>query len=83
MKFLELRQKDEINCNTGEKLGFVIDLEFEPKSGCITCLIVPRIGKGIRCFGRNQVFRIPYKCVVRIGRDTVLVDIDEKQCLKS
>ena len=54
MKFLELRQKDVINCNTGECLGFVLDLEFE----------------------------IPYKCIVRIGRDTILVDINEKECLK-
>ena len=26
MKFLELRQKDVINCNTGECLGLVLDL---------------------------------------------------------
>ena len=33
MKFLELRQKDVINCNTGECLGFVLDLEFEIHTG--------------------------------------------------
>ena len=42
MKFLELRQKDVVNCNTGEKLGFVIDLEFDVRTGCINVLIVPR-----------------------------------------
>ena len=82
MKFLELRQKDVVNCNTGEKLGFVMDLEFDVRTGCINVLIVPRAGKGFHCFGKNQVYKIPYKCVVRIGRDAVLVDVDEKQCLK-
>ena len=82
MKFLELRQKDVVNGNTGEKLGFVIDLEFDPRNGCINFLIVPRMGKGFRCIGKNQIYKIPYKCVIKIGRDAVLVDIDEKQCLK-
>ena len=70
MKFLELRQKDVINCNTGECLGFVLDLEFEIHTGKIICV------------GKNKVYKIPYKCIVRIGRDTILVDINEKECLK-
>lgn len=82
MKFLELRQKDVINCNTGEKLGFVIDLDFEVKTGLICYLLVPKAVKVINCFGKNQVYKIPYKCVVRIGKDAVLVDINEKECLK-
>lgn len=82
MKFLELRQKDVINCNTGEKLGFVIDLDFEVKTGLICYLLVPRATKMLNCFGKNQIYKIPYKCVVRIGRDAVLVDINEKECLK-
>ena len=55
MKFLELRQKDVINCNTGEKLGFVIDLDFEVKTGLICYLLVPEAEKVINCFGHNQV----------------------------
>ena len=53
-----------------------------PGNGCINFLIVPRMGKGFRCIGKNQIYKIPYKCVIKIGRDAVLVDIDEKQCLK-
>ena len=82
MKFLELRQKDVINCNTGERLGFVIDLEFEIHTGQICYLIVPKSTKMIICVGKNKIYKIPYKNVVRIGRDTVLVDINEKECLK-
>lgn len=82
MKFLELRQKDVINCNTGEKIGFVLDLEFDPKTGHIRFLIVPKAKKIINCLGKNQIYHIPYRCIVRIGRDTILVDINEKECLK-
>ena len=79
MKFLELRQKDVINCNTGECLGFVLDLEFEIHTGKICYLIVPKTTKMLICVGKNKVYKIPYKCIVRIGRDTILVDINEKR----
>ncbi|WP_253288008.1 YlmC/YmxH family sporulation protein [Anaerostipes sp. MSJ-23] len=82
VNFLELRQKDVINCNTGERIGFVLDLEFDPKTGQIHFLIVPKARKIVNCLGKNQVYRIPYRCIVRIGRDTILVDINEKECLK-
>mgnify|MGYP000376386678 FL=1 len=79
MKFLELRQKDVINCNTGECLGLVLDLEFEIHTGKICYLIVPKTTKMLICVGKNKVYKIPYKCIVRIGRDTILVDINEKE----
>ena len=82
MKFLELRQKDVINCNTGECLGFVLDLEFEIHTGKICYLIVPKTTKMLICVGKNKVYKSPTKCIVRIGRDTILVDINEKECLK-
>ena len=31
MKFLELRQKDVINCNTGECLGFVLQMYYKDR----------------------------------------------------
>ena len=54
MKFLELRQKDVINCNTGECLGFVLDLEFEIHTGKICYLIVPKTTKMLICVGKNS-----------------------------
>ena len=82
MKFLELRQKDVINCNTGERLGFVLDLEFEIHTGQICYLLVPKSMKVLQCIGKNKIYKIPYKHIIRIGRDTILVDINEKDCLK-
>ena len=70
------------NCNTGECLGLVLDLEFEIHTGKICYLIVPKTTKMFICVGKNKVYKIPYKCIVRIGGDTILVDINEKECLK-
>ena len=30
--------------------------------------------------GKRGEYRIPYGCVVKIGVDIILVDIDEKKC---
>ena len=32
------------------------------------------------CMGKRGEYRIPYGCVVKIGVDIILVDIDEKKC---
>ena len=71
MKFLELRQKDVINCNTGECLGFVLDLEFEIHTGKICYLIVPKTTKMLICVGKNKVYKIPYKCIVVFCRSGI------------
>ena len=38
--------------------------------------------RGLNPVVEHKVYKIPYKCIVRIGRDTILVDINEKECLK-
>ena len=54
MKFLELRQKDVINCNTGECLGFVLDLEFEIHTGKICYLISLQNPLQMHCKDRQR-----------------------------
>ncbi|MDD3746445.1 MAG: YlmC/YmxH family sporulation protein [Anaerostipes sp.] len=82
VRFLELREKDVINCKTGDKLGNVIDIEFDPNTGCILFLIVPKMNHILSCFSKNATYVIPYKRIVKLGKDTILVDIIEKDCLK-
>lgn len=74
-----------INICDCKRLGYVGDVEFDPKTGCITHLIVP--GPGCLCgiFGREKEYVIPFNCVCQIGDDIILVEICkmkdvEKQC---
>ncbi|MDY2596498.1 MAG: YlmC/YmxH family sporulation protein, partial [Oliverpabstia sp.] len=34
-------------------------------------------------FGRDSEFCIPWECICQIGEDIILVEIEEKKCLKS
>lgn len=76
MRFLELREKEVINCKDCKRLGYVADVEFDCESGCITALIVPGPGKLLSCFGSCTEYYIRCCNIVRIGPDIVLVDID-------
>ena len=76
-----LRQKEVINCRDGERIGFVGDVEFSLKTGCIENLIVPGPCKIWGILGRDQEFVIPWRCVCRIGCDIILVDVDREAVL--
>ncbi len=71
-----------INCNSGEKLGFVIDLEFDTSTVCDLLSACSKGRKADPMFRKGTGVPDPYKRIVKIGRDTVLVDIIEKDCLK-
>ena len=56
MRFLELKQKEVINCKDCRRLGYVADVEFDPCSGQICAIIVPGPGKLFSCFGSCTEF---------------------------
>ncbi len=70
--FLELRKKDVVNVKDGKKLGRISDTIFTYPEGRVMGFIAPG-GKWF-CFTKTEVF-IDIRNIVRIGFDTVLVDI--------
>lgn len=75
MCFSELRQKEVINCRDCCRLGYIVDLEFDPCNGKILTVIVPGPSKFFSCFGTYQQYVIPFCKIVKIGPDIVLVDV--------
>ena len=43
MRFLELKEKEVINCKDCSRLGYVADVEFDCETGKILAIIVPDI----------------------------------------
>lgn len=76
MRFLELREKEVINCKDCKRLGCVADIEFDPCTGKLVAIVVPSPGKFFSCFGTCTEYYIRFNNIVRIGPDIVLVDID-------
>ena len=74
----DLRNKDVINVCNGKRLGCVYDAEIDLCSGRIIAVIVPGDTKLINFSSKNDL-RIPWDRVVRIGDDTILVELADEE----
>ena len=75
--FSELRYKELIDIHTGQRLGYVCDAEFDDAEGRIVSLITPGRPKFFGLFGREDDYVLPWKCIVRMGADIILVETQE------
>lgn len=72
--FCELREKEVINTVDGRKLGRVIDLVMTC-NGNVLGLVVPGEKKALRSIASSESLFVPWKCIVKIGQDTLLVSL--------
>ncbi|MFC0214167.1 YlmC/YmxH family sporulation protein [Paenibacillus chartarius] len=77
MKISDFQTKDVINIVDGRKLGQVSDLELDLRQGRIDAIVVPTQGKFFGLFGGSTDIIIPWRNIVKIGADVVLVKLDD------
>jgi YlmC/YmxH family sporulation protein len=77
LKISDFQSKDVINIVDGKKLGQVSDLELDLRQGRIDSIVVPHQGKFFGFFGGGTDVVIPWKNIVKIGLDVVLVKLDD------
>lgn len=82
MRFLELKEKEVINCQDCKRLGYVADIDFDPCTGKLCAIVVPGPGKIFSCFSSCTEYYIKFCNIVKIGPDIVLVDMSEYDGLK-
>lgn len=70
----DLKCKEVIDLNTGNRIGFVDDVEVILPGGQIAALVVPGEGKCFGLLGRGEDVVIPWCCVRRFGDDVILVE---------
>lgn len=80
-RITELHCKEVICIDSGQRLGFVSDVEIEMPGGHVIAIVVPGPCRFLGLFGRNDDFVIPWKCIKKIGPDIILVDIKPNECL--
>ena len=76
-KISDLRSKDIINTMDGKKLGAIKDIELDLAEGRIQSIILPGPGKFFRLFGRSDDVVVSWEQIKKIGRDVVLVELDD------
>lgn len=77
MKISEFQTKDVINVVDGRRLGQISDLELDLNKGIIEAIVVPGYSKFMGLFGNGSDLIIPWKSIVKIGSDVVLVKMEE------
>ena len=83
MTFSELKQKDVINVCDGRRLGKPMDIVLNDMA-CVDALVVPA-GAGFLNLIKQEKegCLIPWRRILRIGDDVILVDIGETNCSTS
>ena len=79
-KISQLQCKEVICIGSGQRLGFIEDVEVEVPEGRICALIVPGPCKLLGLGPSRHNYHIPWNCIRRIGPDIVLVDINPEEC---
>ncbi|REE92970.1 YlmC/YmxH family sporulation protein [Paenibacillus taihuensis] len=83
MKISDFQTKDVINIVDGRKLGQVSDLELDLRQGRIDSIVVPNYSRFFGLFGGGTDVIIPWRNIVKIGTDVVLVRIDDAKVYRA
>ncbi|EGL82188.1 sporulation protein, YlmC/YmxH family [Caldalkalibacillus thermarum TA2.A1] len=79
IKISELQTKDVVNIADGKNLGAVYDLEINLQHGRIDAIICPGPGKFFGLFSNGKDIVIPWRNIIKIGSDVILVKLDSSQ----
>jgi YlmC/YmxH family sporulation protein len=69
----EFQAKDVINVIDGSKLGSIGDFEINVQTGQIDAIIIYGNHKVFQFFNRDEELVIPWKNILKIGQDVILV----------
>lgn len=83
MKISDFQTKDVVNIVDGKKLGQVSDLELDLRQGRIDSIVVPNHGRFFGFFGNASEVIIPWRNIVKIGMDVVLVKLDDSRMYRA
>ncbi len=85
IRYSELISKDVINVRDGCNYGSIDDLDIDIESGEIRAIIIPVSKKLLGMFASDEEYIIPWRKIICIGEDAILVDVcedkhDDKKC---
>lgn len=77
VKISDFQTKEVVNILDGKRLGQIADLEIDLRHGRVEAIVVPGPGKFLGFFASGNDFVIPWRNIVKIGKDVVLVRLEE------
>jgi YlmC/YmxH family sporulation protein len=74
----EFQTKDVVNVSDGKKMGMIGDFDINVTTGKVQAIIINGQGKMLGFFGKDEEFVIPWRNIVKIGKDVILVRINRQ-----
>jgi YlmC/YmxH family sporulation protein len=73
VKISEFQIKDVVNVSDGKRLGNIGDIEINLSTGKIEAVVISGSGRVLGFFGKENEVVIPWKNIIKIGQDVILV----------
>lgn len=73
VKVTEFQVKDVVNVADGKRLGNIEDIEINLNTGKIEAVVIGSSGKVLGFFGKDDEVVIPWRNILKIGEDVILV----------
>ncbi|KEZ50006.1 MULTISPECIES: YlmC/YmxH family sporulation protein [Metabacillus] len=78
MNISEFQTKDVVNVSDGKKLGMVSDFDINVTTGKIQAVFISGPGKVLGFFGKEEEVIVPWRNIVKIGEDVILVRVNRE-----
>lgn len=79
VKISDFQIKDVVNVFDGKRLGNVGDIDINLSTGKIDAVVVGGAGKVLGLFGKEDHIVIPWKNILKIGEDVILVRYKDQE----
>jgi len=73
VKISDFQIKDVVNVSDGKRLGNIGDIEINLTTGRIEAVVITGNGRVLGFFGKDEEIVIPWKNIIKIGQDVILV----------
>jgi YlmC/YmxH family sporulation protein len=77
VRISEFQIKDVVNVADGKKLGNISDIDISIATGKIEAIIISENSKILGLFGKDEEIVIPWRNIMKIGEDVILVKYKE------
>ena len=75
MKLSELQKKDIVSIRDGRKIGKIVDVEFDDKSGYMIHFVIEKAHFVKSLFSTTEELTIKFTQIKKMGEDVILIDI--------
>jgi YlmC/YmxH family sporulation protein len=79
IRISEFQVKDVVNVADGRRLGHIGDIDIDVATGKIQAVIIMKQGRMLGLFGKEEELVVPWKQIVKIGEDVILVRVQQTE----